>query len=151
MTLTIQINADTPDELARAVQALAKQFEGVPHTAAIVGANADLTTVKVAVDPTVLPPLPPATTQPTAGDTAGSTEPAPQANVVKDKSPAEMRSEATMMLMALFNRDAANATVLRKLQAKFGVKKFDEIPDNRAQEFYQDALLATNGTTEKSE
>jgi hypothetical protein len=160
MSITIQISADTPEDLQRMLREMASAFGGGHALAPRLSAAQvpDDKTAVVTIEPPApaqpdtpepsppteaSPPLPPAGSDEQSGE-------APPANVVKAMDPAEMRQKGTDMLMKLFNQDPAKMEVLRRLQAKFGVKMFKDIPDDRAQEFYNDALLAANGTAEKA-
>jgi hypothetical protein len=161
MTITITLNADTPEDLTRMIRTLAETMGGGPAFAATIVAaevsddqkSATIKTKKKAA-PDPLPPgeLAPvqAPTAETTADIAEAIAAAPQANVVKQMTPAEMRSAGSDMLMVLFNREPASLTKIKDIQAKFGVKMFSDIPDDRAQEFYNDALLTANGTAEKA-
>lgn len=144
MSITIKISGETPAELIHALTTLAEAFGGgEAFRKALVGAQvaADEKSILVAVGASAAPTPepPPATAAPPE---------APTANVVKDLTPAEMRQKGSDMLLAMFNRDPTTSGVLSKIQKKYAVGKFSEIPDDKAQEFYNDALLAANGTGE---
>jgi len=73
---------------------------------------------------------------------------APGNAVVGAETPAEQRTKGIDLLMTLFNKDQSQMPVLTRLQNKYGVKKFADIPDAVAADFYHDAVLAANGTAE---
>lgn len=167
MTISIKIEGNTPDELREAVLAVAAAFGGAGALAdRLVGVNADPAEPGAATlvvrKPRVSPPEPDSNphTEPDreaqhdAAPTTARTEPEPEpeqkvaANVKKELTPAEMRTQGSDMLMQLFNRDPSKLPDLKKIQTKYGVKKFGDIPDDKAQAFYADAMLIANGTGE---
>lgn len=155
MTITITLNAETPEDLQRMIRTLAQTMGGGPEFASTIVAaevSDDQKTATIKTRKKSPDPLPPATEAEPEGETLPPPEaaPAPQANVVKTMTPAEMRTAGSDMLMVLFNREPASLSTIKDIQAKFGVKMFSDIPDDKAQEFYNDALLAANGTAEKA-
>lgn len=152
--LTFQISAGSVDELADAVKALARAFGQGELAASVSTATVapDGKSVAFTLDPEVkaakrakrdvqpeTPPTPAAPAAPAA--------PAPS-TAVTDMSPQEMRAKATLMLMELFNKDPTRVEDLRRLQSEFGVRKFEDIADDRAQDFLMAATLTANGTAE---
>lgn len=154
MSLTITLNADTPEDLIRMLRtlntALGAEADRVSDriTRIDFGVNpapgagpliADVGLAQPAPTPTPTPPPP-------APDTANT----PTVNVAvppDNLTPAEMRQKGSDLLMQFFNRDPAGAQPhLVAVQKKFGVKKFDAVPDDRARDFYTDAVLISNGT-----
>jgi len=145
MTISIQISAENPADLQTAIRALADAFGGgEAFTRALVGAQVatDEKSVILATDTTPQGPAPEPPPPPQAEPTP------PKANVVTELTPAEMRQKGSDMLLAMFNRDPTTQPILTKVQNKYGVRRYSEIPDDKAQEFYNDALLAANGTGE---
>lgn len=144
MTLSIQITAETPEGLRKALIKLAAEF-GAPPAALTSRVSPEQTTTEVHVAPAQTPP-----DVAMAGHGEGkSTEaPAQAVNVVKELTPAEMRVKGSDALLQLFNKDPSVGPKLGALQAKYSVKKFADIPDDKAQDFYTDAMLLVNGTSE---
>lgn len=148
MSISIHITGDTPDQLREALASLAAAMGGAHTFAARLDAAEvapDEKSAKLVVTSEVASdPLPPPAEAP---DTAPAA-PVVQANVVKELTPAEMRDKGTEMLVMLYNRDPARLPELNQIRAKYGVKKFGDVPDDAAQAFYKDAMLIANGTGE---
>lgn len=144
MPFTLQINADTPDDLKRQLDALAAAFGGNKELAAhIVAAKVTDTGVTALVAP---PAEEPAKLEAPLAAQAPDTP--PPANVVKELTIEERRKGGTKMLLELFNKNQTVMPQLAALQRKYGVKKFDDIGDDKVPDFYNDALLLVNGTAE---
>ncbi|MBN9348274.1 MAG: hypothetical protein J0I48_19100 [Devosia sp.] len=154
MSFSLQINADNPEDLKRSLEALAAAFGGVENFARHMR-KAEVTTDGITAEmgpPEVVALTPPDTAPATAPiaplSTATTEEQPPPGNVVKELTIPERRSAGVKMLLDLFNKDQRVMPQLANLQAKYGVKKFDEISDDRVPDFYNDVLLTVNGTAE---
>lgn len=155
MSISIQITGNSPEEVKRALVAMAAAMGGTDVLASrLVAAEIapDQTSVKIAVASSVAenPPKEPAGAPKPSEPAAPVSSPAAavQANIVKELSPAEMRAKGSDMLMVLFNRDPAKLPEINAIRSKYGVKKFGDVPDDQAQAFYADAMLLANGTGE---
>lgn len=149
MPFIIQITADTPEDLQRQLKALGTAFGGSAELAKSINSVA-LSPDKTELVASVAPPKaePEAKTTTPAPATTPASPPAPTANVVVDMPPAEKRQKGIDMLMQAFNKDKSVMPELNKLREKYGVKQYADIPDDRVQDFYTDALLIVNCTGE---
>jgi len=144
MTLSIQITAETPEGLRKALVKFAAEFGAAPAAlTANVSPEQTATTITVAPAPATAPEHPDVAM---AGH--GENGPKAEVNVVKELTPHEMRVKGSDMLLQLFNKDPSVGPKLATLQNKYGVKKFADVPDDKAQAFYTDATLLVNGTGE---
>lgn len=97
-----------------------------------------------------------AATDDVTGDTAeelpAAEEPKAEAaapeGAVADLSPAEAREQALKKVQAHFAANPGCLEDLRKMSAKYGVKKLADVPDDRAKELLADVLLLVSGGVE---
>ncbi|GKT33494.1 putative multi-domain containing protein, partial [Aduncisulcus paluster] len=91
-------------------------------------------------------------TAPADGDAADGQAEAPPVehneNVVQDLSPQDARTKAISAMQKHFAANPNSMPAIAKLQQKFGIKQFSEIPDDRAHDLLADVLLIVNGTGE---
>lgn len=154
MALTLTLNADNPDDLFRMLRALNHSLGAPPGQVSDKIASIDFGAVPgggpLMADVALAPPAPPVAPPdpPKAADPEPAPTPAVNVAVPPDAmTPAEMRQKGSDLLIQFFHRDPAAAQPhLIAIQTRFGVKKFETVPDDRAQEFYQEAVLASNGT-----
>lgn len=157
--LTIRIEASNLSELADLLSRLqpALEAEGVTVTGAASNGE-DTAEVKVrsrsrkAKAPDVKDAAP-------EHETRNETEPvqetqpdAPPAdsNAVADLSPEEARKRGIDEMQAYFGKNPGAMEHIKKLQTKYGVKMFQEIPDAQAHSFLADAKLLVSGAQEAS-
>jgi hypothetical protein len=133
--LEITIRADSYDELVTSLVALASAM-GADNVATVDiaddGKEAKVNTAK----------------KPTKAKAKPKTEDkAPEASgVVTDMPPAAARDKGIAEMQQYFGTNPNAMPTLSKLQAKYKVKMFSEIPDGQATDFLADVLLIVNGT-----
>lgn len=70
-------------------------------------------------------------------------------NVVADLTPAKALEAANKMMQEFFLKDGDAAMKhVTKLQAKYGVRQFADVPEAKAHEFLADVRLATSGAAQ---
>lgn len=69
-------------------------------------------------------------------------------NVVVDMTPAEARQAGIAEVQAHFAENPSSIQQITKLQEKYGVKMFADIPDDKAQAFLADVRLLVSGAGE---
>lgn len=71
-------------------------------------------------------------------------EPQPQADVDLDK----LRDDAIALFRAVFSRTSAGGPdIIKKMQAKYGVVKFADVPREKVKDLHADAVAADKATT----
>lgn len=66
--------------------------------------------------------------------------------IVSDLTPTGARDKAIADMMGFFGNNPKNMSDITKLQTKYGVRMFKEVPDERAHEFYADVKLLLSGS-----
>lgn len=151
-SISLTISASSPEAMAEAVAALAAQFGGYDKLAERVNVTAGSTQpltgeTKIEAD-LPLPDVPDTLGQPVASAPAEAAI-VPTPNVVGDtEDMGKLRQEAIDKLTAWFGRNPNEIGSLNKLQAKFGVKMFKDIPDDQVPAFAQEAHMLASGNAQ---
>lgn len=175
--LHIQINANSPEELQTALRCFAAHFTADDVAGArVTGDNvqADLVVHRAAEPKPARAAKKPAAASKTEAAAAVEAEPevkhepAPEEtpataqaepeekpaeakasieNPVSDLTPDAARADAIKRLQTFFGKNPNNMSVIAKLQTKYGVKMFSEVPDDKAHAFLADAKLIESGVS----
>ena len=167
--ITMTLQASTPEGLETLVAGLAARFGGYEQLAGSVELTATATQPlpgesNVELAATATQPLPgesnaeadvkppktrkKAKAKPEAEAPEPETEKAPSANTVSDLTPEQMRKQGIEKLMAWFGLSGDPTGQLPKLQSRYGVKMFKDLPDDQTAAFLADVHLLVNGTTQ---
>lgn len=146
---TLTINANSPDELDNAIRVLATAFgnmDRLTEVATVTGGTVQPLTGETSLDLEI--------ERPAANAPEKAPEPQPEQvqvpaeSTATDDDPAKLRVDAINKLTAWFGMNPGEMGKLQQLQAKYGVKLFKDIPDDKVRDFAQDAHLLVSGASD---
>lgn len=155
-TISLRLTANTPEEFAQLIGALA----GVLDKDRIVDAavDPDMTSATATLDTTPKPKRKrgrptKAETEAKAAIEAEQEKPEPEAEpedtgVVQDRTPDEARQKAIELTQKLFAADASVAGEITAILKKYSAKKFTDISDADANKCLADVMLLANNASE---
>lgn len=169
--ITVQINADTPAELAYLVSGFRDALGGraMETAAGDTSAQIDVDTTPDEAPKKRKPGRPKGSKNKTKGDAEKPVEteveddkvladaaeaqeeqkPAEDmSGAVKDLSPDEARDQAVKKMQQYFSTNPGCMPDVKKIQNKYGVAKFQDVPDDKANALLADVLLLVSGATE---
>jgi len=150
----ITINADCPEDLLHALQTLNNHLNAQDqHLVTTSAAKVEDGTVEATVEDT--PTRPRKTTKKKAAPANDQKEDDSKGdasvtdNLVQDMTPQDTKEQANKLMQDFFLKDGERAMgEVTKLQAKYKVKQFSDVPLDRASEFLADVKLATSNNSE---